>query len=222
MPCRWLSDGFLAWIWPGGKIGRGWWRTRRALPSWIGPGGFWTQGGRGGSTPPLPGCKRPRAVNRRRCSSTHPSSWTTPAASGRARPRWASGTAAGRSAPTPQTPAPRGGPASGCAAGWKQWAGSIPMAWMARRPVDGPSASATRTRPLVGAPELGYDTERPRYKRKPPGFAGRPMASRARRLLRHDYPAAGGAEQRRSAAAAGLASGHAAAGSTSTRWTRVR
>jgi hypothetical protein len=87
----------------------------------------------------------PRPASRRCCSSTLHWSSTTPAANEHARPRSASGTGAGRSAPTPPTCARRGWPASPCGAGSRSRTGGTPTATADHRRTGAGAASATRT-----------------------------------------------------------------------------
>jgi predicted RNase H-like nuclease len=78
---------------------------------------------------------------------------------------------------------------------------------------------------LAGAAELGYDTERPRYKRKPRRLRAAQWRDRARCYLRHaDQPAraARAARRRRPAAPAPLPSGHQGAGRAAVTGHRLR
>ena len=100
------------------------------------------------------------------CSSTRRSWSATRQASGSARSRLDKGTGAGRSVPIRRTPfAPAGGVQFLRVAGLSGWrysdgSGGLPRAG---RIISETYPYAT----LAGAAELGYDTERPRYKRKP-------------------------------------------------------
>ena len=203
-PARW-SYSLLTF--PGGKAMPTLWPARPAWRLSTGTARSWTLAGHAASSRPSAGRTAQPETVMLSCSPTRRSWSATCRASGSARRRPGSGAATGRSAPIRRMPIRPGWRACSSCAWLDCPAGDIPAAAAGHRAVAVSFRKPTRTPRWPALRNFGDDTERPRYKCKPPP-SGRSMADRARYYLRHADRAARAAREGRPVAPASVPSGH--------------